>query len=110
MIVVVLNIIFEYLPGDEISTYVGFSLLFICFLALILLRSCISQAERKLTPSVVDEDTQELGNPENFDVLFNHRGIKPGPPDPFDQYHMLPRMSYLDFDNNNTELGKIERH
>jgi ABC-type transport system involved in multi-copper enzyme maturation permease subunit len=79
-VVVILNIVFEYLPGDEISLYIGFSLLFICFLALILIRSCLSSAERKITPSAVDDKTQELSNPVNFNVLFNQRA---GPVDPF---------------------------
>ena len=78
-----MNIVFEYLPGDEISLYVGFSMLFICFLVLILLRSCLTSAEKRITPCVIDEKTGELRDPDNFNVLFNQRQ---GAVDPFVQY------------------------
>jgi len=83
VLIVILNITFEYLPGDEISLYVGFSMLFICFVVLILLRSCLTSAEKRITPCVIEEKTGELRDPENFNVLFNQRQ---GSVDPFIQY------------------------
>lgn len=106
VLIVILNITFEAIPGEEASVYVSFSLLFICFLVLILLRSCLNSAEKRVTPSVFDEKTDMLRDPENFNVLFNQR---PGAVDPFTQYEMLPRLPYLDFDNSNPDLNAIER-
>ena len=72
VIVVVLNITMEAVPGDDIQLYLGFTLLFICVLVLILLRGCLDSVEKKVTPSIYTDDTNsELRDPDNFNILFN---------------------------------------
>jgi len=45
----------------------------ISLITLILLKSCLTSAEKKITPSVFDEKTGKLRNPENFNICFNER-------------------------------------
>jgi len=51
-------------------------------LVLILLRSCLTSAEKKITPNIWDEKTGDLRDPKAFDILFNQRQ---GAVDPFTQ-------------------------
>ena len=104
LLIVILNITFEYIPGSDVQLYVGFSGLFIVFLIFILLRSCLSSAEKRITPNIMDEN-EELRDPDHFNIMFNEQGAV----DPFDQYEQLPRMAYLEFDIQNTELNAVER-
>ena len=76
------------------------------FLILILLRSCLTSAEKRLTPSVFNDKDGELRDPDNFNIQFNE---KPGPVDPFKQFRELPRMNYLDFDIETTDLNEEEK-
>ena len=92
---IVLAISFDAVQNDDIRLYINFSFMIICFIVLILLKSCLTSAEKKITPSVYDEKTGRLRNPENFNICFNERQ---GAIDPFLQYEELPRMQYLDFD------------
>ena len=53
--------------------YVSFSCLFIVLIVLILLRSCLSSAEKRVTPSVYDPKSGELRDSETVNLLFNER-------------------------------------
>ena len=81
VLIVTLNITFEAISDEDVGMYIKFTLLIISFITLILLRSCLTSAERKITPSVY-EDTQEvaLRDPDNFNICFNERN---GSVDPF---------------------------
>ena len=92
---IVLAITFDQLDNDDIRLYINFSFLMISFIVLILLKSCLTSLEKKLTPSVYDEKTTKLRHPDNFNICFNE---KVGHVDPFAQYEELPRMTYLEFD------------
>jgi len=73
VLIVILNITMEAVPGDDIQLYVGFTLLFICVLVLILMRGCLDSAEKKVTPSIYDDINNELRDPDNFNILFNEK-------------------------------------
>jgi hypothetical protein len=77
---IILAISFDTLSDDEMRLYINFSFLMISFIVLILLKSCLTSLEKKLTPSVYDEKTTKLRNPSNFNICFNE---KVGHVDPF---------------------------
>jgi len=104
--VIVLDISFDAIENVDVRLYLNFSFLVVCFVVLVLLKSCLTSAEKKLTPSVFDDKTGKLRNPDHFNVAFNE---KQGAVDPFVQYEELPRMAYLEFDNNNTDLTDVEK-
>jgi hypothetical protein len=106
VLIVTLNLTFDAIHDDEARMYINFTFLVLCFVVLILLKSCLTSAEKKITPSVFDDKTGRLRNPDNFNICFNERQ---GAVDPFLQYEDLPRMPYLDFDQNNTELNEAEK-
>lgn len=80
VVVVTLNLTFEVIPGQDIQMYVGFSCLFVVLIIIILLRSCLSSAEKRVSPSIYDPRTGELRDIQNVNLLFNE---KMGPVDPF---------------------------
>lgn len=84
--------------------YINLTLLIISFVCILLLKGCLTSAEKKLTPSVYDEKGR-LMSPDKFNICFNERKA---PIDPFVQYEELPRMRYLAFDQETTELNKGE--
>ena len=106
VLVITLNLTFEAIQDPEARLYINFSFLFVVFIVLILLKSCLTHAEKKLTPSVFDEKTGLLRDPEAFNICFNERQAAV---DPFLQYDELPRMSYLEFDAKTTDLSEVER-
>lgn len=106
VLVITLNLTFEAIQDPEARLYINFSFLFVVFIVLILLKSCLTHAEKKLTPNVFDEKTGLLRDPEAFNICFNERQAAV---DPFLQYDELPRMSYLEFDARTTELSEVER-
>ena len=80
--IVTLSIAVDETPSSSLVLYLTFSALFVVLITLILVRSCLVSAERKLTPSVFDE-AGELRDPDNFNLQFNE---KLGPVDPFFMY------------------------
>jgi hypothetical protein len=52
------------------------------------------------------DENEELRDPDHFNIMFNENSAGV---DPFDQYEQLPRMPYLEFDIQNTELNAVER-
>lgn len=101
------NIAFDSIGDPEIELYIRFSGLFLCLTGLILIRACLASAETKLTPSIfTDDDKKQLVDPHNFDIMFNER---PGTVDPFVRYDWMPRMSYLEFDSQTSQLSSMER-
>jgi hypothetical protein len=106
VVIVTLNLTFEILPGSDIQMYVGFSCLFIVLIIFILLRSCLTSAEKRVSPSIYDMRTGELRDIQCVNLLFNQRM---GPVDPFSQNQELPRMLYLEFDSKTTLLTAAER-
>jgi len=106
-LIITLNLTFDAIQDQSVRLYIKFTGLIVCFIVLILLKSCLTTAERKITPSVYNERTNELRDPDNFNVCFNDRdgmGVCP-----FAQADELPRMPYLDFDQETTELNNSER-
>ena len=86
--------------------YVNFSCLFIVLIVLILLRSCLTSAEKRVSPSIYDIRTGELRETERVNIMFNERI---GPVDPFTQYEDLPKMHYLEFDSQASLLNNSEK-
>lgn len=70
------------------------------------MRGCLTSSEKKLVPSIfVNEDEEQLIDPENFNINLNKNGI-----DPFNQFSELPKMPYLDLDDpENSNLNEEER-
>lgn len=60
--------------------YCSFSCIFLVLIILILLRSCLTSAEKRITPNVYDLKSGELRDPSKFNILFNEGN---GPVDPF---------------------------
>jgi hypothetical protein len=105
-IVIILNITIEAVPNEDVRLYFNLSLLIVSFICMLLLKSCLTSAEKKLTPSVFDDKTGKLRDPDRFNVCFSQ---KKGYVDPFVQYDELPRMPYLDFDEDLSELNTAEK-
>jgi len=80
LVVVILDISFDSIQNEEVRLYLNFSFLIICFVVLVLLRSCLTSAEKKLTPSVFNDKTGKLRHPDHFNIAFNE---KQGAVDPF---------------------------
>jgi hypothetical protein len=70
LLIVVLDISFDTIGSDDVRMYLNFTFLVVCFIVLILLKSCLTSAEKKLTPSVYDDRTGRLRSPENFNIFF----------------------------------------
>ena len=68
------------------------------FIVLILFRSCLISAKKKLVPNIYDQD-EKLINPEYFNVNVTRNGF-----DPFTNFAEVPRMAYLDMNDDNTTL------
>jgi len=73
LLVVTLTISFSEIANDDIRLYMTVTFLLIGFVIFILLKSCLTSAEKKITPNVFDEKTGNLRNPENFNICFNER-------------------------------------
>ena len=86
--------------------YCAFSCIFVVLIILILLRSCLTSAEKRITPNVYDTKSGELRDPQKFNIMFNEINQQV---DPFSQFDQLPRMPYLEFDVSTTELNAAER-
>lgn len=87
----VLSITYEVIPGTDIKLYVLASLFVIAVVSIVLIKSCLTSAEKKLTPSIFDE-TGEIQPPEKFDITMS---VGKGSINPFSNYHKLPQMSYI---------------
>ena len=106
-LIVTLNLTFDAISDPTVILYIKFTGLIICFIVVILLKSCLLITERKITPSIFNEKTNELQDPQNFNVCFMERdGMNICP---FSQADELPRMEYLDFDEETTELNNTEQ-
>lgn len=73
LLVVTLTISFSEIANDDIRLYMTVTFLLIGFVIFILLKSCLTSAEKKITPNVFDEKTGNLRNSENFNICFNER-------------------------------------
>jgi hypothetical protein len=71
VLIIILNLTFDAIPDHSVRLYIKFSGLMLCFIVIVLLRSCLSTAEKKITPSIYDDATGELRNPKNYNIRFN---------------------------------------
>jgi hypothetical protein len=55
VLIVTLNITFEAITDEDTGMYIKFTLLFIAFIILILLRACLTSAEKRFTPTVYED-------------------------------------------------------
>lgn len=62
-------------------------------------KSCLTSAKKKLVPSIFDSE-DKLINPEYFNVNGTGKGF-----DPFTNFAEVPRMGYLDINDENTTLN-----
>jgi len=107
VLIVIINLTFDAIPDESARLYIKFSGLVLCFIIMILIRSCLSTAEKQITPSIYDEITGGVRNPKHYNIRFNYAKSTV---DPFVQAKELPRMAYLEFDEKTTELndGELE--
>ena len=63
VLVIIANLVFEVVPSQEIQMYCSFSCIFLVLIILILLRSCLTSAEKRITPNVYDLKSGELRDP-----------------------------------------------
>jgi hypothetical protein len=70
VLIVTLNLTFDAIPDPSARLYIKFSGLVLCFIIMILIRSCLSTAEKKITPSIYDETTGDLRNPKHYNIRF----------------------------------------
>ena len=103
--VVTLNISLDAIGNDDVKIYLNFTFLVIATVVLILLKGCLTSVEKKLTPSIFDEEGK-LREPDEVNICFNDAK---GPINPFNMYGELPRMAYLKYDANNTDLNETEK-
>lgn len=106
LIVIIVFLSVDAIPNEDAQLYFSISLLLISFISLILITGCLTSAEKKLTPSVFD-DQGIIRKPDRFNICFNQRR---GPVDPFTQLDELPRMYYMDYDEKNNDLNNAERN
>jgi len=71
-LIITLTITFETIHDEEVLLYINFVFLMIAFIVIVLLRSCLTSAEKKLVPTVFTEKG-ELRSPEQFNICFNER-------------------------------------
>lgn len=71
ILVITANLIFEVVPSMEIQMYCAFSVIFVVLIILILLQSCLTSAEKRITPNIYDVKSGELRDPSKFNILFN---------------------------------------
>ena len=55
VLIITLNITFEAITDEDTGMYIAFTLLFISLIILILLRACLTSAEKRLTPTVYED-------------------------------------------------------
>ena len=72
VLVVTVNITFDAIGSDEVKLYFEFTLTVVCLITLILLKCCLTSAEKKLTPNVYDREGK-LRDPEYMNICFNER-------------------------------------
>lgn len=101
---ITLNITVDAIPNEDAKLYLNLTLFVIALITLVLLKSCLTSAEKKLTPNVyrLDGSLRDLST---MNLKFNERQ---GGIDPFIQNKELPRMLYLDIDSKNHELTNQE--
>lgn len=104
-IVVVLSIVMENIPNEDVKLYIWLTLVVIAFLTIILIKSCLTSVEKKVTPNVFD-DQGALRDSQKFDICFN---AYKGAVNPFLDYDKLPRMAYLDTCDGLSELNPAEK-
>ena len=83
VLVIIANLVFEVVPSMEIQMYCAFSCIFVVLIILILLRSCLTSAEKRITPNVYDTKSGELRDPQKFNIMFNEINQQV---DPFSQF------------------------
>ena len=71
VLIITLNLTFDAISDHSVRLYIKFSGLLICFIVVVLLRSCLSTAEKKITPNIYDDTTGELRNPKSYNIRFN---------------------------------------
>ena len=102
---IVLAISYEVIPNDDVKLYVIATLFVIAVVTILLIQSCLTSAEKKLTPSVF-KDQGDLQDPEEFNVTLS---TGKGPINPFTAYAKLPQMSYLHTKDHISSLNEAER-
>lgn len=101
--VVLCNLMLTILEDEMIYNVLMLLIVTTGFIFLISMRVCIVNARKKLVPTILNEDGK-LADPDSFNINVNEKSI-----DPFEDFHELPRMSYLEMTAENTTLNEEQR-
>lgn len=98
--VVFTNIMLTIMEDEMIYGVLQLLIVVAALIYLIAMKSCLVDARNKLVPSILN-DEGEMINPDHFNINVNAKSI-----DPFEDFADLPRMPYMDMNEENTTLSE----